>query len=142
MIQAVAEGALKAGKTPLDIMLKNMRFYDNKAEAMMRTLETKIADMKTPPMELLELLKEMSGYRMNAQKCAVDAAGFVHPKLSSIVHKVDNNKIEAKREDGMSEDELVDYYNKLRLRPTQVDPLEIVTLDNATGEPVSEDEDA
>jgi hypothetical protein len=96
------------------------------------------------PEEVLELLKEMSGYRMNAQKCAVDAASFIHPRLSAVAVKVENTPVHAKPETQMTDDELADYYNKLRLRPTSVEPLNIVTIDNDTGEPVhvEEDEDA
>ena len=36
----------------------------------------------------------------------------------------------------MNEDELADYYNKLRLRPTSANPL---IIDNDIGEPVHED---
>lgn len=141
LIRAAAMGALRPGKTPLDIMLKNMRFYDEKAEAMMTVLEEKLANRKTLPEDLLKLLSEMSGYRMSAQKCAVEAAPYVHPKLASIEHKVDNTPIQAKSETAMSDEELADYYNKLRLRPTSVEPLSVVVLDNETGDPVRVDED-
>lgn len=140
MLRAVADGAVKKGKSPLDIMLKNMRFYDEKAEALLSTLEERIIDKKTAPLELVQLLQEMSGFRMSAQKCACDAAPFVHPKLSAIAVKVDDRPMQAKPEDQMSKDELSQYYNQLRLRPTSVTPL---VIDNETGDPVhAEDEDA
>jgi hypothetical protein len=138
MVQAIATNALKPGKTPLDIMLKNMRFYDEKAQAMMTILETKIAagNKKFVPTEVLALLQEMSQYRMNAQKCATDAAPFIHPKLTSIAFKDETaNTMKAKPETEQSAQELAEYYNNLRLRPTQVSPL---IIDNDTGEQVHE----
>jgi hypothetical protein len=36
----------------------------------------------------------------------------------------------------ITDDELADYYNKLRMQPTSVNPL---VIDNETGEPVHED---
>jgi len=140
MIRAVAEGALKPGKTPLDVMLKNMRYYDDKAEAAMKWVETKLTNPKSQPKEVLALLHELSEYRMQAQKCACEAAPYVHPKLASIEHRKVDDRITAKPEVQMTDEELDDYYNKLRTRPTTHVPL---IIDNETGdEAVIENEDA
>ena len=141
MLRAIADKAVRTGKTPLDIMLRNMRFYDEKAEAMLGVIESKLGDQKSVPAELLELLREMSTYRMSAQKCAVDAAPFVHPKLSAIEYKNTTDKIAGKPEDQMSREELADYWRQLRDRPLTTSPL---IIDNETGDPVhaEEDEDA
>lgn len=136
-LNAVRDNAIQKGRTPLDVMLRNMRFYDEKAESAMKWVEEKMQAKKTTPLEVLELLKEMSEYRMQAQKCAVDCAPFVHPKLSAIAVKVDNEPIKAKEEGSMTPDELADYYNKLRSRPTSDIPL-VVTIDNETGDVVDD----
>jgi hypothetical protein len=137
MIRAVAEGALKPGKTPLDVMLKNMRYYDEKAEAAMRWIEQKLGNPKSQPKEVLALLKELSEYRMQAQKCACEAAPYVHPKLASIEHIKTDNRIKAKQESDMTDEELDEYYNKLRTRPTTHVPL---IIDNDTGDTMIENE--
>jgi hypothetical protein len=139
MLRSIADNAVKKGRSPLDIMLKNMRFYDEKAESMLAVVESKLGDKKVVAAEILALLQEMSNYRMSAQKCACDAAPFVHPKLSAIAVKVDDERMKAKPEGDMTPDELSDYYNKLRLRPTSVEPL---IIDNETGDPVHADDAA
>jgi hypothetical protein len=138
MLRAVADGAIKPGKTPLDIMLKNMRYYDDKAEAAMKWLEAKMANAKSQPLEVIKLLTELSEYRMNAQKCAVEAAPYVHPRLATIEHVRKDEAIKAKPESDMSEEELEDYYSKLRLRPTTHVPL---VIDNDTSEVVADEID-
>jgi len=117
-------------------MLKNMRYYDEKAEAAMNWIENRMNDPKAKAPEVLALLQEMSEYRMKAQKCACDAAPFVHSKLASITHTVNTDTVVAKHEDEMSDEELADYYNKLRLRPTSHVPL---VIDNETSEEVMDD---
>lgn len=141
LIRAIAQNALRPGRTPLDTMLKNMYFYDDKASKLLEILEQKIGDKKVQPMELLELLKEMSSFRMSAQKCACDAAPFVHAKLSAIALKVDDSAVRRTMDEtAMSDDELSDYYNNLRLRPTSVKPMEII-LDNETGQQINEEDE-
>jgi hypothetical protein len=125
MLRAAAEGALKKGRTPLDIMLKNMYFYDDKAEDLLQQVLNKMDNTKAKPSELLEMLSELSSFRMSAQKCASEAAGYVHPKLSSQTVDLTTRTIKAKPEGEMTDDELSDYYNKLRLRPTSATPLVI-----------------
>jgi hypothetical protein len=131
MLRSIADNAVKKGRSPLDIMLKNMRFYDEKAESMLAVVESKLGDKKVVAAEILALLQEMSNYRMSAQKCACDAAPFAV--------KVDDERMKAKPEGDMTPDELSDYYNKLRLRPTSVEPL---IIDNETGDPVHADDAA
>jgi hypothetical protein len=144
VIRAAAQNALKPGKTPLDIMIRNMLHYDEKADELMAEIIKALHFSKKKPdaMELLDKLKALNDMRMQAQKCAVDAAPFVHPKLSNIEMKVDSAPVERPAdESAMTEEQLVEYYNKLRTRPTSIKPMEVVTLDNETGEQVLEDEE-
>jgi hypothetical protein len=126
IVNAARENAVQKGRSPLDVMLKNMRFYDEKAEAAMLWVENRMSDPKTQAPEVLKLLQEMSEYRMKAQKCATDAAVYVHPKLATIEHKHTTDTVTKPAEEDMSPEELSDYYNKLRLRPTTTTPLTIV----------------
>lgn len=140
MIRAAAEGALKPGKTPLDIMLKNMYFYDDKADKLLDDLVSKLqSSKKSSPTELVELLSELNSFRMSAQKCACEAAPFVHPKLSSQDVNVTTETV-VKPGGDMTAEQRADYYQKLRMRPTSHKPLAI-TLDNETGDLVPEDVD-
>jgi hypothetical protein len=142
VIRAAAEGALRPGKTPLDIMIKNMLYYDEKADTMVKDIVHALhfSKKKVDPMELLDKLKVANETRMQAQKCACEAAPFVHSKLANMQVTVEDKAItRAAEETAMTDEQLSDYYNMLRLRPTTVKPLEIITLDNDTGEPVEGD---
>jgi hypothetical protein len=72
-----------SGITPLEMMLDNMR------SAYQRALELEKQLNDLPPEELgarLQLMGEIARQRQIAQKCAADAANYVHPKLASIQH--------------------------------------------------------
>jgi hypothetical protein len=76
----------RPGVTPLEVMLDNMR------SAYQRALELEKQLDDLPPEELeagLQLMGEIARQRQIAQKCAADAANYVHPKLASIQHGED-----------------------------------------------------
>jgi hypothetical protein len=80
---AVALAVAASGITPLEMMLDNMR------SAYQRALELEKQLNDLPPEELeasLQLMREIARQRQIAQKCAADAANYVHPKLASIQH--------------------------------------------------------
>jgi hypothetical protein len=81
-----------------------------------------------------DLMSKMRDCRMDAQRCAVDAAPYMHSRLASITVKQENNQITAKPEMQQSEEELADYFSKLRTRPATVEPL---IIDNETGAPMA-----
>ena len=65
-----------SGITPLEVMLGNMR------SAYQRTLELEKHLNDLPPEELearLQLMGEIARQRQIVQKCAADAANYVHP---------------------------------------------------------------
>jgi hypothetical protein len=128
-------------------MLKNMNRFDEEADA----LYAKYLEIRNSYPEgkskraLIKYLRELMGAwgqarecMMDAQHCAVDAAPFMHQRLSASTVSVEDKTIHrARDETAMSDEELASYasyYNQLRLRPTSVKPMLI--LDN---EPVSED---
>jgi hypothetical protein len=82
------------GKTPLEIMLENMRHFQQvafDAEAVVADLTAdEIAGQKMTPDEqfkfLLAKVKHAAGLRQMAHECARDAAPFIHPKLASVAH--------------------------------------------------------
>jgi hypothetical protein len=78
----VAEGH----RTPLEVMLTNMEYYDVKvAELYAKTgLWLKPPKDDAERAERLKLLRTISGARNASQACAVDAAPFMHQKLNSL----------------------------------------------------------
>lgn len=121
-------------------MIKNMLHYDEAADKLVAEfmIAVRSSKKKLDPVQLLEMMGKISSARMDAQKCAVDAAPFVHSKLATMQLNVTNDDpiVRAHNETSMTEEQLVVYYNKLRMRPTDVKPVEIVTLDNETGDEV------
>lgn len=89
-MRAIADEALKAGETPLDVMLENMRFYHKQAEVIHNEVDALLAKANTDNVdfelvqELTERVEKMGRYRDKAQGCAADAAPFMHPKLAAI----------------------------------------------------------
>lgn len=92
--QAVARQAAAEGKTPLEVMLENMRHFHNVAKDAEAVLEGLTAEEFTgrsmsPEEQFKELLakaKTAAGMRQMAQECARDAAPFIHARLSSVEH--------------------------------------------------------
>lgn len=91
-----AERALAEGKNPLDVMLDNMRHFQQVAldaeaviEAMSEDDAKSLGDThETQFKALLAKVKQAAGLRQMAHECARDAAPFMHPKLSSIDAKI------------------------------------------------------
>lgn len=94
--RAVAERALAEGKAPLEVMLDNMRHFQQVALDAEATLEGLTADEfagqitgMTPEEQfktLLAQVKKTAGFRQLAQECARDAASYMHPKLAAVEH--------------------------------------------------------
>lgn len=90
----VAERALADGKAPLEVMLDNMRHFQQvalDAEATIAGLtavEATGEDMNAEQQFkfLLAKVKQAAGLRQMAHECARDAASYMHPKLASIEH--------------------------------------------------------
>lgn len=85
-LRAIAEKAIEDGVHPLEVMLENMRFFHEKADVLQTAVVTKL-NKKTlnneDAMKLLIEFQELGANRMKAQACAVDAAPYVHPRLSA-----------------------------------------------------------
>lgn len=92
--QETAKRALAEGKSPLDVMLENMRHFQQVAMDAEATLEgltvQEITGQATSPDEQFKLLlakaKQAAGLRQMANDCARDAAPYIHPKLSAVQH--------------------------------------------------------
>lgn len=95
--RAIAEQALESGKTPLEVMLENMRHFQRVAIDAEATLEGLTASefseqfpANAPPEEqfkfLLAQVKKTAGFRQAAQDAARDAAPYIHPKLTAVEH--------------------------------------------------------
>jgi hypothetical protein len=74
------------GETPLDVMIRNMLFWVEKANYFGAKLEALVVDAKDPAAraEAMKLVKDFLEARQNSQLCAVDAAPYCHPKLHAI----------------------------------------------------------
>ena len=92
--RAVAERALAEGKAPLEVMLDNMRHFQQvalDAESVIEGLnEDEIALLGDTHEQrfkaLLAKVKQAAGLRQMAHECARDAAAYMHPKLAANEH--------------------------------------------------------
>lgn len=90
----IAERALAEGKSPLEVMLDNMRHFQQvalDAEAIVEGLTAEeVTGREMTPEEqfkhLLAQVKRAAGFRQMAQECARDASSYMHPKLAAIEH--------------------------------------------------------
>jgi hypothetical protein len=93
----VAERALAEGKAPLEVMLDNMRHFQQVALDAERVLEgltieefkAKHGDDLKPEEQFKALLAEVkktAGLRQMAHDCAADAAPYMHPRLATVAH--------------------------------------------------------
>lgn len=95
--QKIAAQAIAEGKAPLEVMLENMRHFQQVALDAEKIIEgLTVAEMgagKLEPEEQFKLLlaqaKKASGLRQMAQECARDAAAYTHPKLSAVTMQGD-----------------------------------------------------
>lgn len=94
----VAERVLATGMTPLEVMIDNMRHFQQVALDAEATLDgltasefSKSVPKDAAPEEqfkfLLATVKKTVGLRQAAQDAARDAAPYVHAKLASVEHK-------------------------------------------------------
>lgn len=93
----VAERVLATGMSPLDVMIDNMRHFQQVALDAEATLEGLTADEFSGQVSpgaspedqfkfLLAQVKKTVGLRQAAQDAARDAAPYVHAKLASVQH--------------------------------------------------------
>jgi hypothetical protein len=76
-----------SGKSPLDVMIRNMTFWEKEAAAFaasFKALDRK-ENNRDQTNHTLELAHGLLSARENAQRCAVEAAPYVHPKLQSVI---------------------------------------------------------
>lgn len=82
-IRAASDEAIRAGAIPLEVMLDNMRFYHEEAQRLLNMFLEANAKKKLNENHI-ELLAKLYDYRNHSQKCAADAAVYVHPRLSAV----------------------------------------------------------
>lgn len=107
----IAERAIAEGKTPLDVMLDNMRHFQQvalDAEAVLATMTANdLPGNPEKPEEqfkaLLAEVKKAAGFRQLAHECARDASPYLHARLSAVQH---SGYIATRRATEMSDDEL------------------------------------
>lgn len=89
---------MATGQAPLEIMLENMRHFQQLAidtEAVLATMTS--ADLPGHPEKpedqfkaLLVEVKKTLGFRQMAHDCARDAAPFIHARLAAVEHSGKN----------------------------------------------------
>lgn len=83
LIKARTDEEIRKGILPIQVMLENMRWYHEKAHDLLADILAAQEKKQLSEDHIIALAK-VYDYRNNAQKCAADAAPFVHPKLSSV----------------------------------------------------------
>ena len=96
-----AHELVATGNAPLDLMLKNMKFYEKLSDdlkvRLFAVLDKMMAAPQIDPADIRAMQELTNNHfiaRDKSQGCAVDAAPYVHPRLASITHK----NIEERRE--------------------------------------------
>jgi len=94
-LREVADKALQTGQSPLDVMMDNLLFWHRAAKSLGEQLEQLMLEgiSEEDREKVMKLLKNFLAARENSQRCAVEAAPYVHPKLSSIAFKGDLNGV-------------------------------------------------
>jgi hypothetical protein len=113
----IAEQALAEGKTPLEVMLENMRHFQQvalDAEAVIESMnEEQVASLGESHEEqfkaLLAKVKQAAGLRQMAHECARDAAGYMHARLSAVQH---SGEINLKSARDVTDDELANIASR------------------------------
>lgn len=82
-IKAASDEAIRDGVIPLEVMLDNMRWYHTKACDLLSDILEAQKNKKLDEDHLIALAKVYE-FRDRAQKCAADAAVYVHPRLSAV----------------------------------------------------------
>jgi hypothetical protein len=113
-VREITSDIIKSGKVPLRVMINNMLYYDEQAGYLEEQFADAMKDFhgkfsEAGFIKALELFSQISDTRMKSQRCAVDAAPFIHPRLSQMTMDVNTTHhprdlpadapIEAARED-------------------------------------------
>jgi hypothetical protein len=77
-------------------MHANMLFWCNETEALVERIQSLAAKEDDPQQrrEIVGMLRALLSARENAQRCAVDAAPYVHPKLQSVATQHSEETVE------------------------------------------------
>jgi hypothetical protein len=122
LTRAKANELCEAGESPLDVMVDNMKFWARQSKALEEKLVVLIIDVTPPKNEeqaqlqfeqraqLIKLLESFLSARAEAQKCAVNAAPYCHPRLQAVVFSGKTNHAVKEILDGMTEQEAAALY--------------------------------
>lgn len=89
--RATAEKVVETGQTPLDVMVENMRHFQQVALDAEATIEGLTAEKfwgrdisaEEQFKEILAQVKKAAGLRQMAHECARDAAPYIHTRLAA-----------------------------------------------------------
>lgn len=82
-VKATTDEVIRKGVLPIEVMLHNMRWYHQKAEDLLLTILEAQKKKQLSEDHIIALAK-VYDFRSHAQRCAVDAAPFIHSRLSSV----------------------------------------------------------
>jgi hypothetical protein len=84
--------AIRNGSSALDVMIDNMLFWHGKVGELTSQISNMVlnVDNVDERREAYGVLRLLLAARENSQRCAVDLAPYMHPKLQSIQIKDDN----------------------------------------------------
>lgn len=117
----------KEGETPLDVMVQNMLFWHRSSQQMGEQINQLLqaVDGETPEQlvertrDATKIMAQFMAAQENAQKCAVDAAPYMHPRLQSIAIKKSVTRTVIK----------MTMSNHLGQQPEVPKPADVVTID-------------
>jgi hypothetical protein len=95
VVRRIIDKIIDEEETPLDVMVDNMKFWRHAAEAAGDRLQALLSDAQAEGTQIdlreaMKLTSQLLAARENSQKCAVEAAPYVHPKLASIQMNMTN----------------------------------------------------
>jgi hypothetical protein len=76
-----------SGNSPLDVMIRNMLFWDEDATPLAEKLAAAFSKVADPDQraELLKSIEPLLNAREHAQRCALGAVRYVHPRMAAAV---------------------------------------------------------
>lgn len=80
--------AKSAEAAPLKVMERNMTFWERYGDDITRQLEEMVVDVNDAGQreETNGLMRDLLMARTNSQRCAVDLANFLHPKVAPVAY--------------------------------------------------------
>jgi hypothetical protein len=98
LTRKLANDLIRQGYAPLEVMISNMLFWHKRSESIARRIELLSSENvegsdQAKDEKYDELVRDYVTARENAQKCAVEAAPYCHPRLQSVALRPDGDTV-------------------------------------------------